>query len=728
MKITIPYLYVTEDEVQESVKVFSNEEELLNYLIPIFKEPGKYAFDKHVKWFNSSAKFFEEHGYYTAALYKSHDYITYWEKEKEKCRKGLIIETADGKIWYISRYYYMWLNFLPIYRKDVKKISFAQVRDIQYHLSLYELLAELSKKHCVITKPRQIASSYYHVAVLINQLWFEESVILKLAAYSQKYINTDWTYLTEYRNFLNQNTGWIRPFLPDKVGHWKQAYKENKDGVDIIGGLKGELLGLTLDEDATKGVGGYCSYFFYEEVGVSPTFIDTFEFVIPSMTDGTVTTGTFIAAGTVGSNDQSGGLRRVMFSPDDYNMFKVDNRFIDDAGGFEKTGLFIPAFWGLVPFIDEFGNSLAENAHDYLYDEQNKLRKKLSSEQYQIRISQFPLTMDDAFSNRKDSFFPIYLIKGQKKRIENQEYPVEYLSLEYGEKNIIVPKTSNKLPIDSFPIDPKLENKESVLCVYERPDKRLPFGTYIASIDPVDVGKTISSESLCSIYVYKYPLTVVSIESEDNYQKRAFGDKIVASWCGRYDDLTKTHEQLEKIIEWYDAWTIVENNIHHFITYMIGKKKQKYLVPSSQIVFTKELTNSIKVFSDYGWRNTGILKKNLFIELKSFLTETIDEITDENGMLKTVYGIERIPDIMAMIEMEKYTTEKGNYDRLISLSALVSFARMLFNNKGFLTHYQSSNQQSLENTKKISNFNIREADSLMKNQLRQYKSYFKKLR
>ena len=37
--------------------------------------------------------------------------------------------------------------------------------------------------------------------------------------------------------------------------------------------------------------------------------------------------------------------------------------------------------------------------------------------------------------------------------------------------------------------------------------------------------------------------------------------KIVAAWCGRFDDINRTHERLELIIEYYNAWTLVENNI-----------------------------------------------------------------------------------------------------------------------------------------------------------------------
>ena len=160
--------------------------------------------------------------------------------------------------------------------------------------------------------------------------------------------------------------------------------------------------------------------------------------------------------------------------------------------------------------------------------------------------------------------------------------------------------------------------------MYERPDKDTSFGTYYASIDPVGEGKTTTSESLCSIYVYKNPVEVTRIK---NGESEIFleGDKIVASWCGRFDDIKRTHERLEMIIEAYNAWTVVENNVHLFIQYMIHRKKQKYLVPKSQIMFLKDLGSNSNVFQEYGWRNTGTLfSTNMISYLIEFLQEEID--------------------------------------------------------------------------------------------------------
>lgn len=160
-----------------------------------------------------------------------------------------------------------------------------------------------------------------------------------------------------------------------------------------------------------------------------------------------------------------------------------------------------------------------------------------------------------------------------------------------------------------FPISKKTEDKEGVICVYERPCKDPQFGMYYASVDPVGEGKTTTSDSLCSIYIYKSPVEVIHDEGDGKVKNRIERDGIVASWCGRFDDLNKTHERLELLIEWYNAWTLVENNVALFIQYMISRKRQRYLVPKDMILFLKDIGANRNVFQEYGWKNVGTIFK-----------------------------------------------------------------------------------------------------------------------
>ena len=670
---------------------FETREAFRDFLLTLFKEPGQYGFDETSEVFQEQSTRFNKLGYYTDAPFRSKDFVNYWDLEKRKCRNGVII-IGKKQTWYLSRDYYMWLNFLPIYDKEEKRYGFAKVRDAQYHMAMYEILAEVSYKHVAILKKRQIASSYFHMGKLINQYWFEEGSICKIGASLKDYINDkgSWKFLDEYANFLNEHTAWYRPSNPNKVLLWEQKIEVRINNRISKKGLMSKIQGMSFEKDATTGVGGPVTYFFHEEAGIAPKMDKTYEYIRPAVQSGFITTGTFIAAGSVGDLDQCEPLKQMILNPEINDIYAVETDLIDDQGTIGVAGLFIPEQWSMPPFIDEWGNSLVKSALEAIEVEREKWKKDLPPEQYQLRISQKPTNIQEAFAYRKVSVFPTNLVSAQLKRIEEKEYPFEFLELEYGEDGKIVAKDSRKLPIREFPISKKTEDKTGVLVVYERPVANAGFGTYYASVDPVGEGKTTTSESLCSIFVYKNPVEVTR-ETDNGIDSFIEQDKIVASWCGRYDDLNKTHQQLEKIIEWYNAWTVVENNVSLFLQYMMSRRKQRYLVPKSQMLFLKDIGSNANVFQEYGWKNTGTLfKSHLLSYAIEYLKEEIDVTTKADGtIVRTTYGVERIPDPMLLKEMMAYHPGL-NVDRLVAFSALIAFAKVQQSNRGYAKRSEST--------------------------------------
>lgn len=663
---------------------FTTRQDFLNFLKPLFKEPGKYNFDELSLKFNEQARYFNKNRFYCVAPVRSKDFIIYWDAEKEKCRNGVIF-IGKSNTWYLTRDYYMWLNFLPIYNKEVARFTFADVRDTQYHLALHEDIAKYSYKHVGLLKKRQIASSYYHAAKMINGFWFEEGWVNKMAASLKDFINEKgtWRFLDEYRNFLNTHTAWYRPCQPDKTFNWEQKIETMQGGRKKDVGLKSVMLGITLEKDPINGVGGPCSFFFHEEAGIAPRMNETLEYLLPALKSGMIYTGMFVAAGSVGDLDQCEPLRDLIYNPESKDVLAVETNLMDEDGMIGQCGLFIPEQWSMLPCIDQYGNSLVENAMDMIQEERKEWKRTLKANDYQLRISQKPTNIREAFAFRKSSVWPLHLITKQLRRIEDKEYYCETVDLDFDTEEGVVAKTSKKLPIMEFPISPKTENKEGAILVWERPIKDAPWGTYYASVDPVGEGKTTTSESLCSIFIYKSSLQVTKRKMDGTVENSIESDKIVASWCGRFDDLTKTHERLELMITWYNAWTVVENNISLFIQHMIFKRKQKYLVPKSQILFLKDIGSNNNVFQEYGWKNTGTLFKNHLISYGiQFLTEEIDHETREDGeIMRTTYGVERVPDPILLKEMQQYR-EGLNVDRLVAYCALIAFAKVQQSNRG----------------------------------------------
>ena len=669
-----------------SLTSFDTREDFAEFIRKLFKQPGEYAFNKYTNdIFIEQSQKFKDTGVYCTAPFKSRDFVKYWDNEKAKCRKGVIIKQKDTT-WFLAREYYMWLNFLPIFNKEIQNFGFADIRDAQYHMALYELLAELNYKHVAILKKRQIASSYYHMAKLINQQWFEPGVTLKIGASLKDYINEkgSWKFLQEYSAFLNEHTAWYRPMSPDKVMMWQQKIEVRKGDRKTEVGLKGTIQGMSFEKDPTNGVGGPVKFFFHEEAGIAPKMNKTYEYMRPAMRSGLTTTGMFIAAGSVGDLSQCNPLKEMIQNPTAQDVYAVETDLIDDKGTEGLSGLFIPEQWSMPPHIDEFGNSQVEEALKALNNQFEEWKKELPPEEYQLRISQHPRNIKEAFAHRSVSVFPPHLLTAQERRIEDKEYGYEFLDISPDSDGRPMVKKSNKRPIMEFPVKKKTEDKTGCLVVWERPIKNPEFAkTYYASIDPVSEGKTTTSESLCSIYIMKAPIQVTNINGTET-ETYIEQDKIVAAWCGRYDDINKTHRQLELIIEWYNAWTLVENNISLFIQYMIHRKKQKYLVPKGQIMFLKDLGSNANVFQEYGWKNTGILfKGHLLSYAIEYTKEELDQETKPDGtVVKTTYGIERIPDPMLIKEMREYA-EGVNTDRLVSFAALVAFMRIQHSNRGY---------------------------------------------
>jgi len=686
---------------------FTSSEEWISFVKTLFKEPGKYEFDETSFAFNEQARIFNSKRIYCTAPFRSKDYVNYWDGEKNKILNGALFTNKD-KNWYIPGDYYMWLNFLPIFNKEVNRFTFADVRDAQYHIALYEELAWLHSKHGALLKKRQIASSYFHAAKLIRKYWFFEGSISKMAASLKDYINEKgtWRFLDEYKNFLNTHTAWYRPSNPDKILNWEQKVEVNSGGKKVDKGLKSVILGYVLDKSPTNGVGGPCSLFYHEESGIAPRMNETIEYLLPSLRSGMVYTGQFIAAGSVGDLDQCEPLKELIYHPQSKDIYAVETNLLNADGEIGMAGLFIPEQWSMLPYIDEFGNSKVEEALKAIMIERIQWKKDLKPEDYQLRISQKPTNIEEAFAYRKVSIFPQALISQQMKRIQDKEYNLEYVDMKKDETGKIRIIPSRRVPISEFPLSSATVDKESVIVIHERPITEKPeWGTYYASIDPVGEGKSTTSHSLCSIYIYKNQIEKTLVKADGSKETYVEHGKLVAWWCGRFDDINKTHERLLFMIECYNAWTVIENNVSLFIQYMISKHMQKYLVPKDQMLFLKEIAANKNVFQAYGWKNVGTLFKQSMLPYGiEYLSQVIESENDEEGTItKIVHGITRIPDIMLLEEMKAYK-DGLNVDRIIAFIALIAFITIQDASTGIqkVIHHETK----LDTSQKISKLNM----------------------
>ena len=136
---------------------------------------------------------------------------------------------------------------------------------------------------------------------------------------------------------------------------------------------------------------------------------------------------------------------------------------------------------------------------------------------------------------------------------------------------------------------------------------------------------------------------------------------------------------------------------------MIKENKQKYLVPKTEMLFLKEAQSNKSVYAEYGWKNTGTLfKAHLLNYLIEFLKEVVEEDIDYDGVItKKHYGVRRIPDAMAMVEMLAYA-DGVNVDRLVTLAALIAFVKLRESNVNTPVKIENQIGTSLENPQNFS--------------------------
>lgn len=1058
---------------------FETKEEFRDFVKGLFKEPGKYNFNETSLLFNEQSRGFmesstnEKRRIYCSFPDMSRDYINYWETEKEKCREGVIFVPESGERFYLTRDYYMYLNFLPIFDKEKGIFTFPTVWDSQYHSFIYDILAQLHDNHIVKLKKRQWGNTYMKDAKIINLYWFEEGVTLKIGASLKDYINEKgaWKFLDQYRSFLNTYTAWYRHNEPDKVFSWQQKIKVRQNGRDTFKGLKGTITGTSFESDATAGVGGNChrlgtlilmadgkfkkvedieigefvlgiddspkkvlkkiqgqsdlfrvvqtrgsdyyttgdhtlylinrdkkvsektkerltktkdwnslttyqkrcyvgvknykplefynnlktptldpyflgawigdgyrsgaaiiinktkdfeileylqelslstgtslsvirkesnryndemysayfsisengedtvftknfvkynlyynkhipdeflygsvsvrlqllagyidtdgyydsehahfevsckskdlitqiaflcrslggivresvaasqehelehgniikytetnrlsvyfqdtsiiptkverkkgknyrernihtspikeiccigkenyagievenhlyyledltiahncTLFYHEEAGIAPKLDKTFEYMLPALSSGDVMTGQFIASGSVGDLDQCRPLKEMILNPEKNKIYPVFSNLLDENGKEGYTGLFIPEQWSMSPYIDEYGNSQVERALEAIHKKREQDKKDLSPEKYQLRISQHPINIKEAFDIRTVSIFPVQHTTRQLKRIQEKTYYVEHVDLQRNEKNEIVKKHSNKQPISEFPLPKGTEDKTGIICIHEDrildDSKQVPWGTYYGSVDCVEGGKTHTSDSLASIYIYKTAIEVCKSDGgtnekgEEKFTTHIEGDKLVAWWTGRFDDSNATNERMRLLVEYYNAWTIVENNKGSFINYMIAKNCRRYLAHVTDVLFDKELEVKQNVWQQYGWTNTTKLWDKMLTYGVEFLKEELDITTDKAGKIISIkFGVERIPDPILLVEMQQFEP-KGNFDRIIAFVALVAFVAIQKAQRGIRKKIVYT-EKELENREKLSKLTMR---------------------
>jgi hypothetical protein len=669
---------------------FQNKEQLIEFIQKNFRIPGQYNLKNTKYWQKEGLKYAKtvckpnfEGGYYTPAVKRSQQWKKYWANEKEKVKNGVII---DGH--YLPSFYYWYINFCPIYDDLAKKTRFGDVWDTDIWYMQYAMLCILRGKHIGGVKGRQKGFSFKHMAILYwSYCWFEGSVNT-IGSYLEDLVTKSWRFLERYRKHINTYTAWKRGPQRAKSLEWYERTELKTGG---YAGLDSKIVGVSFKQSASNDVGGSQTFFNYEEPGLSPTLLETIEYIRPAVEKGSETLGFIIACGSVGDLDDAKAIKEIFYNPSDYNFLGIPNIWDEDGHGTECC-IFASEAYSMIgrdvdkdkdgnviggtgkPFIDENGNSDVELSLEWIGRAKERLKKnKKKGDLKQIALSQKCTTPKEAFAQRKTARFPIERIARQQEYLrglhpDSRELP-RRMEIEVDEKTgKIVLKNSDKEDLP-YPVKPEWEDKEGVILIHKMPEENPAMYTYFAGVDNVEVDETTTSESVFSVYIVEGTTEVYYTDDEGKQKMRIEGDQIVASCTGRLSTVDATNRRAELLIRLYNAFTLCEKNKPNFINHMKKKGLSHLLAAENDVPIFKDLTidylrndakgihmdstgKKQKIADDYGieWLNT-----------ESGAEYKIDKDgnqTDESFI--TRYKIHTIKDYWLLEELRN---EKDNTDR-----------------------------------------------------------------
>lgn len=492
---------------------------------------------------------------------------------------------------------------------------------------------------------------------ILKRVYFEKGFSGKVAAWDEAYNKTNWSILDDYRAFLNENTAWYRPFEPDKVGNWKQVDKTTNKGNRSI------LKWANTKNNPASVVSGKTDEIAFDEAGVAPNLDETIGFVEPALRQGDIITGEMNVFGAVGKLDKSGPLKDYFYNPSAGNFLSVPNRWSNRPH--EKVGLFIPEYYSYGSFIDEYGNSLVEEAKAAIEAKAEQEKEDKGFKAYALFLSQHPITPEDCFSIRNKNIFPTDIIKPHYENLLREYKPI-LISLKDNNGKIDFTLGSTTGIVTDYPVTFN-SFKEGAVVMDEAPIPNPPFGLYYASTDPIKPINTQTSESLMSTYIYK-----AAHEIDGEFAQ----DKAVAWFTGRHEDPYTTYQKSLDLVKMYNARWAVENDQPVFIEWLIGQKENNRLMKRSEMPILKEWVPTSQINEEYGWR-TGSgqskVKDHLYELVIMYCKEIIGTtFNTETGESQPIYGVTRIKDTMLLKEMLDYN---GNTDRIIAFGGALMAAR-----------------------------------------------------
>jgi len=390
-----------------------------------------------------------------------------------------------------------------------------------------------------------------------------------------------------------------------------------------------------------------------------------------------------ILTGTGGDMNKGKEAAEVFYDPDAFNLLEFENEW---EGG-PKIGRFISALRAKMNYKEKktLSQYLGINHPDLdritilVSNEERALKewwepaynKALKSGNSKVLLkfqAYWPRVPSHSFIVLTHNDFNVEAAKAQQARLKAIDFSTHCVKI-FNDGEKLVHETVDKLPITEFPV--KSQDKDAPIQMWEPPIQNAPFGLYVAGVDPYRQGEAEYSDSLGVVYIFKRMNSITG----EGYQ-----NMFVACYAARPESKNVWNENARNLIKYYNARTLCENDEYSFIDFMFSKGDGHYL--EDQPVWIKEIVPNTSVKRDKGIHRSSLSIRN-FLDgtFKSYLDEIISIEKNENGsVIKETTGVSRIPDIMLLEEITKFSKDvknKVNTDRVIAAELAVALAMKL---------------------------------------------------
>jgi hypothetical protein len=609
----------------------------------------------------------------------SSEYEAFWSNELEKIKYGVTINGTfihGWLYWHINQ----WNIYMDIIdqrsNETIRGLRKPQLRDNEWLIAEYLRQAEIEKKGMLLLGARRLGKTVFISSYIGRAAKIYEGSENIIVGNNKDDLNNITAACDVGLNNLDPYF-----YLPRIADDWKKqitfGIKEKKTNIrhpfshiyvrNTEGGINTEVIaGLTPKT------------LIFDEIGKG-AFLDAFNAAKKSFESPYGWRCVPILTGTGGAFEKGNDAQKVFWEPDVHNLLSLELK--EEPG--KKVGIFMGGTYSLEflkeekslsDFLGVEKGTELDHIPIFVSDhEKNKQRildkRKITEKSSDIKthlkeIMYLPLEPKEIFLTENDNDFPV---EAAQKHLEfllsNPEHygtPVRlFRDLDGTVKHSF---DTDKKVILEYPADKSL-SKDAPIMIYEFPEENPPYNLYIAGADPYNQSASQWSDSLGTIYIFKRVYDVVG----GTYQRR-----IVASYAARPKTMKEWHENVELLLEFYNAICMPENEGGTFIQYFDQKNKGHLLADGynmlKEIHPNTSITGRVK-----GLPATPKIKGFWMNILVQYTLEDIivgqDPVTKEP--IKKL-GIFRIQDPMLLREMIMYNKD-ANVDRIVAFGHALAY-------------------------------------------------------